>query len=139
MSEDSNSLDKLQTLFVALINREDRPLVIHAVGDKSAKHEIKYNVLSNIALDYFGDTTKSTTSSAPKYLFEIDGNVIYGEYLHQKGLKIVIGTNIRDDEAVLPFFQKVKVFYLKSVINPFNDDFTEQIRRNIDSLGLEPN
>lgn len=134
----TSTADKmLKTLFVSLLDKNDRPLLVHAMDTESSQLEIKYNVLSNLALDYFGETTKGNMDAPPFYFFEMHEIVVYGEYLGQKGLKIVIGFNMREDDAIVPFFQKVKLYYLKSVINPFNDDWINQIRHKLDTLQLD--
>ncbi|CDO91771.1 unnamed protein product [Kluyveromyces dobzhanskii CBS 2104] len=124
-------------LFVSFIDKEDRPLLVHAIGSTSPQIEIKYNVLSNLALDYFGELTNHNLSSPPSYLFEMHGVVVYGEYLSQKGLKIVIGFDVREDEGTLHFFQKVRLYYLKSVINPFNEDWINQVKKKLDKLQFD--
>lgn len=121
-------------LFVSFIDRKDNPLLIRPIGECSKKNEIKYNVASNLALDYFQELIQDNKSLPPQFLLKIDEVVVYGEHLSQKGFKILIGMPQRDDSLVSPLFQQVRLFYLKSVMNPFNDDWIDQIKHKLDEM-----
>ncbi|EDO16320.1 hypothetical protein Kpol_1059p10 [Vanderwaltozyma polyspora DSM 70294] len=140
-------------LFIALIDETNKPLLIHVPDEKSQDIEkvLKYNVFSNISLDYFDsqlfDTLALETEIMVKLFFKLEGVAVYGMLMKPTGLKIVIGVDEYDeeDEKINDLFNKVKRIYIRVKCNPFvtaetsNDDenhkFTvEKLQTNLSKV-----
>lgn len=79
---------------------------------------LKYNFLSNIAIDLFKQI------NTIELLFIQDGLNIYG-YETNTGVKIVVGTSAEIEPASFQGkFKQVQRLYLQLVLNPFQKDFT---------------
>lgn len=124
----------MRVLFVSFVDKFDRPLLVHSIGSPATEKEIRYNVLSNLALDYFEDLSNDDEVVSPTYLYQMDETVVYGEYLRHKGLRILVGLSLRNDEYARSIFQKVRLYYLQSVINPFQENWTDRIKSKLETI-----
>ncbi|CCK71096.1 Tca17p KNAG_0G00390 [Huiozyma naganishii CBS 8797] len=135
-------------LFITLIGKDNRPILIHSVGTgiKDVNEELKYNTLSNISLDYFEsklfDWNISPENASPmNMLFEIEGVCVFAMWIKPTGLKIVLGFDPslpfdrENDPSILNVFQRVKEMYSRVKTNPFlnlQDEGNEKL-----AIGLE--
>lgn len=121
----------LSPCFVALVDDSNRPLFVFVPPSEAGdvNRVLKYNVLSNVSLDYFDNELFdwSSLESQPdiKMLFDVEGVAVYGLLIKQTGLKIIAGFSIEDnieelnDTDISEVFTKVKKIYLRAKLNPF--------------------
>lgn len=117
--------------FVSLVDEANRPLFVYVTPSESedVNQVLKYNVLSNLSLDYFEndlfDWSFLETQPDIKALFNLEGVAVYGMIIKQTGLKIIIGFLIKEniqelnDDEISEVFMKVKKIYLRAKLNPF--------------------
>ncbi|EJS44090.1 tca17p [Saccharomyces arboricola H-6] len=117
--------------FVSLIDEFDKPVLIYVPNESQNEmnEALKYNVFSNISLDYFESPIMNWTSvnSKPllKSIFQLEGVSVFGMLIKQTGLKIVIGfeqntLNGGDDELkkIDELFEDVRRIYVRVKCNP---------------------
>lgn len=121
----------LSPCFVSLVDEANRPLFIfvNPTESEDVNQVLKYNVLSNVSLDYFENElfewSSLETQPEIKSLFDLEGVAVYGMLVKQTGLKIIIGFSIEEnikalgDEEISEVFLKVKKIYLRVKLNPF--------------------
>ncbi|EHN02840.1 YEL048C-like protein [Saccharomyces cerevisiae x Saccharomyces kudriavzevii VIN7] len=124
--------------FISLIDAFNKPILIYV--PRKAENEVndvlKYNVLSNISLDYFESSLIKWTSldSKPslKSIFQLEGISVFGMLIKQTGLKMVIGfeqtiLNGGDDElkTIDQIFETVRRIYVRVKCNPLLTDGDE--------------
>lgn len=117
--------------FITLIDETDKPLLVYVppAVEKDVNLVLKYNVLSNISLDYFENQqfNWSSLETKPdiKSLFDLEGVAVYGLLIQQTGLKIIVGFPIDDTKDAFSVdkidnvFSRVKKVYLRVKLNPF--------------------
>ncbi|CCC71308.1 hypothetical protein NCAS_0G04210 [Naumovozyma castellii] len=120
--------------FISLIDENSKPITIYVPPSASndVNEILKYNVLSNIAIDYFDSILiQWDTSELPpvKTLFQVEGISVFGMLIKQTALKIVIGFNTcfkEDDVNLIETFKIVKKIYIRVKSNPFNKESSDQ-------------
>lgn len=117
--------------FISLVDESDKPLLVYVPPriEKDVNIVLKYNVLSNVSLDYFENQLFNwcslDTKPEIKSLFDLEGVAVYGLRIKQTGLKIIVGfsnENTPDsltDENIDDVFSKIKKVYLRAKLNPF--------------------
>ncbi|CAI4060755.1 hypothetical protein SUVZ_05G0240 [Saccharomyces uvarum] len=138
--------------FVSLIDELDKPILIYVPNEteNELNDVLKYNVLSNISLDYFESPLITWTSqdSKPllKSIFQLEGVSVFGMLIKQTGLKIVIGfeqntLNGADDELkeIDQIFESVRRIYVRVKCNPLianGDEIStvDSLERKFDEL-----
>ncbi|AJU44738.1 Tca17p [Saccharomyces cerevisiae YJM1248] len=121
----------LRPCFVSLIDESDKPILIYVPNEAENEMNdvLKYNVLSNISLDYFESALVEGHSldSKPllKSIFQLEGVSVFAMLIKQTGLKIVIGFEQKslsgaDDEfeAINQIFETVRKIYIRVKCNP---------------------
>ncbi|ODV59495.1 Tca17p [Ascoidea rubescens DSM 1968] len=104
---------------------------ISLIQERKANEFLKYNFLSNMALDiflsnFFSDSSSNdkasgfSNSNTSKLLFVQDGISVYG-YESNTGLKIVIGTSSNEisNKNLDLLFKNIHKAYLGLICNPF--------------------
>ncbi|CCH60879.1 hypothetical protein TBLA_0D03800 [Henningerozyma blattae CBS 6284] len=120
--------DDYKPCFVSFIDANNKPILVHVTAKyrDNIDNLLKFNVLSNMSLDYFESQLFEWSSLSKnrelKTLFNIDGSKVYGMLIKQTGLKIIIGfnQNIIDDEVkIIEVFELIRKIYVKTKCNPF--------------------
>ncbi|CAR28504.1 hypothetical protein ZYGR_0S01370 [Zygosaccharomyces rouxii] len=121
----------LKPCFISLIDEFDKPLLVYAPGqdEKEVNEVLKYNVFSNISLDYFDsplfDWVSLESQPTVKLFFQLEGVAVFGMLIKPTGLKIIIGfpqesyNSEVHEQQIREIFQKVHKIYLKVKLNPF--------------------
>ena len=115
--------------FISLVDATNTPILIHVPNDEAQDMDkvLKYNVFSNLSLDYFEsqlfDNTALETNPMIKLFFQLEGVAVYGTIVKSTALKIIVGLQEidTDEKQVNEIFQKVKKLYLRVKCNPFVD------------------
>lgn len=124
--------------FISLIDEYNTPLLVHVnVKEKDDVNRVlKYNVFSNISLDYFESQLFQWTSleshSEVKLLFQLEGVTVYGCLVKSTGLKIIVGFEQEEtieEDIVALLFTKIKKVYLRVKLNPFISALKDDNRR----------
>lgn len=120
--------EEYRPCFVSFIDQSNTPILIHVAApfNDDVNNNLKFNVLSNMSLDYF-ESQLFEWSSLPKnrdikMLFNVDDVKVYGMLVKQTGLKIMVGfpQSINDDEAEIEaVFTKIRKIYVRTKCNPF--------------------
>ncbi|QLL31611.1 hypothetical protein HG536_0B04750 [Torulaspora globosa] len=120
--------------FISLVDEEDKPLLVYVPSalEKDVNTVLKYNVLCNMALDYFENQlfkwSSLDTKPDIKFLFDLEGIAAYGLVIQQVGLKVIVGfsneikPNGLNDDNIDDVFTKIKKVYLRAKLNPFVTD-----------------
>lgn len=142
----------LTPCFVSLIDESDKPILIYVPNEaeNEMNEVLKYNVLSNISLDYFESALVEWHSldSKPllKSIFQLEGVSVFAMLIKQTGLKIVIGFEQRslnggDDElkTINRIFESVRRIYIRVKCNPLlasSDEISivKSLERKFDEL-----
>lgn len=137
--------------FISLVDRNNKPILIYVIRHNEYGAEsklevndvLKFNVLSNMSLDYF-ESDLFNWMEVEKYpeiklLFQLEGVSVFGKLVEQTGLKIIIGfpqeVFLEGHQPIMDTFKKVSKIYVQCKCNPFvNDDKTliEQLERKLD-------
>lgn len=127
----SGSMVAFKPCFISLIDEFDKPLLVYVScqDEKEVNEILKYNVFSNMSLDYFDsplfDWVSLESQPSVKLFFQLEGVAVFGMLIKPTGLKIVIGfpQENYDSEAheqeIRDIFQRVKGIYLRVKLNPF--------------------
>lgn len=111
----------------------------HTLVDELSENEIlKYQFLSNMALDIFLSPFFEGEQGIPVLLFIQDGINIYG-YETNTGLKILIGSSSEIDESFGFIFKKLHRLYLNLIVNPFQSNDLSQLTINEEKTTLKVN
>ncbi|CAI4038421.1 hypothetical protein SMKI_05G0300 [Saccharomyces mikatae IFO 1815] len=142
----------LMPCFISLIDASDKPILVYVPNENENEmnNVLKYNVLSNISLDYFESALVEWTSSDSKPLlksiFQLEGVSVFAMLIKQTGLKMVIGfeqksMNGGDDEteAIYKIFETVRRIFIRVKCNPLlvkGDDIStvKSLERKFDEL-----
>ncbi|GAV54911.1 hypothetical protein ZYGR_0AS02340 [Zygosaccharomyces rouxii] len=127
----SESTVAFRPCFISLIDEFDKPLLVYVPGqdEQEVNEVLKYNVFSNMSLDYFDsplfDWVSLESQPTVKLFFQLEGVAVFGMLIKPTGLKIVIGfpqesydSEVHEQE-IREIFQRVKKIYLRVKLNPF--------------------
>lgn len=144
--------------FISLIDEYNEPLLVYVLeGKEEVNKVLKYNVFSNISLDYFEsqlfEWTSLESSPAVKLFFQLEGVAVFGSLIKPTGLKIVIGFEQEEENAdelndndIEQIFIEVKKIYLRVKLNPFfsspksdnqREDFISKLTEKFNELFLK--
>ncbi|CCD25799.2 Tca17p NDAI_0G00230 [Naumovozyma dairenensis CBS 421] len=134
--------------FITVIDTRDVPIIVFVPRQESddVNKVLKYNTFSNISLDYFESRLINwsiTDDVTPiKLLFQLEGVSVFGMFIKQTNLKIVIGFtgNLPDptDNALVGIFKSVRKTYIDIKCNPFlnyslDDGANQELKEKIDA------
>ncbi|SCW00750.1 LAFE_0C11144g1_1 [Lachancea fermentati] len=114
--------------FISLIDHTNKPLIVFVTkNDIKINSSLKFNILSNMALDYFESSIfdwMSINQNSPeiKSLFQMEGTSVYGKLIKQTSLKIIIGFPVKHtsiENEVTEIFHSVSRIYVQCKCNPF--------------------
>ncbi|AET39032.1 Tca17p Ecym_3561 [Eremothecium cymbalariae DBVPG len=125
---DAESPNISKPCFITVINAKGMPIIVYPVS-MGFENELKFNVLSNISLDWFENelydcmTMGKFELSGIKSLFELEGFKVYGQLVQQTGWRYVLGfVNDAREVDVADCFNKVREIVVTCKCNPFVSD-----------------
>jgi len=108
------------------------------VDELNGNETLKYQFLSNMALDIFLSPFYEGEQGIPILLFIQDGINIYG-YETNTGLKILIGTSNEINSSFQIIFKKLHKLYLNLIINPFQNNDLSKLKINKNTMTIKIN